>query len=223
MIGMSDTIDRRRVRRLVTALARLYPDSVCALNHANPYQLLVATILAAQCTDARVNQITPAVFARYPDAHALACAETAELEGLIQSTGFFRNKAKNLILCAQRLVEYHNGEVPRRMEELVQLPGVGRKTANVILGIAYDIPGLPVDTHVTRLSQRLGLTRHSDPVAIEQDLNALIPPREWKLFSLRLIDHGRQVCHARKPQCDSCKLAKLCPRIGVDTGSQSAE
>ncbi len=206
---------RVRARRLVRGLARLYPEARCSLDYANPLQLLVATILSAQCTDARVNQVTPALFARYPDAFALAAADPAELETLIQSTGFFRAKARNLLLCCRQLVERHAGEVPRRMEDLVQLAGVGRKTANVILGNAFGVPGLPVDTHVGRLSQRLGLTRHTDPVRIEQDLAALIPRNQWTAFGHRMIDHGRQVCHARKPLCAGCALAELCPRVGV--------
>ena len=204
-----------RARRIVRKLAQLYPDAHCALDHQSPLQLLVATILSAQCTDARVNLITPALFARYPDANAFATADRKELEGYIQSTGFFRNKARNLIACCQALVERHGGEVPATMEELVPLAGVGRKTANVILGNAFDVPGITVDTHVGRLSRRLGLTTHTDPGKVERDLMELIPKKEWTMFSHRLIFHGRQVCSARKPNCTGCGLAKLCPKVGV--------
>jgi endonuclease-3 len=206
---------RARARRLVRALARLYPDARCSLDFASPLQLLVATILSAQCTDARVNAVTPALFARYPDATAFADANPAELEALIQTTGFFRNKARHLIDCCRQLVANHGGQVPATMEELVPLPGVGRKTANVVLGNAFATPGLPVDTHVGRLSQRLGLTEHTNPEHIERDLMTLLPPREWTSFGHRMIYHGRQVCHARKPLCASCALAELCPRVGV--------
>ncbi|HJT78725.1 MAG TPA: endonuclease III [Gemmataceae bacterium] len=212
---------RRRAGRIVRALARLYPDAHCALDHKTPLQLLVATILSAQCTDARVNLVTPALFARYPAAAAFADADPRELEALIQSTGFFRNKARNIMACCRRLVEEHGGEVPSTMEELVPLPGVGRKTANVILGNAFGTPGITVDTHVGRLSRRLGLTEHSDPEKVERDLMALVPRKEWTMFSHRLIFHGRQVCHARKPDCAGCGLARLCPRIGVATDDQA--
>ncbi|MCC6418795.1 MAG: endonuclease III [Gemmataceae bacterium] len=207
---------RSRARSIVRKLARLYPDAHCALNHQTPLQLLVATILSAQCTDARVNQITPALFARYPDARAFAEADPRELESYVQSTGFFRNKAKNIIACCRALVERHGGAVPATMEELVPLAGVGRKTANVILGNAFAVPGITVDTHVGRLSRRLGLTVHTDPVKVERDLMELIPKKDWTTFSHRLIFHGRQVCHARRPACASCGLAKLCPRIGLE-------
>jgi endonuclease-3 len=207
---------RTRAGKIVRKLAEVYPDAHCALHYANPLQLLVATILSAQCTDERVNRVTPALFARYPDAHAFAAADPAELEKLIQSTGFFRNKAKNIIACCRQLVELHGGEVPGTMEELVPLPGVGRKTANVILGNAFDVPGIPVDTHVGRLSQRMGLSVHDDPVKIERDLMALIARKEWTMFGHRMIFHGRQMCHARKPQCEECPLAALCPRQGMD-------
>jgi endonuclease-3 len=206
---------RDRARHLVRDLARFYPDARCSLDHANPLQLLVATILSAQCTDERVNQVTPALFARYPDAHAFAAANPKELEKLIKSTGFYRNKARNILKCCRELVDRFGGQVPATMEELVPLPGVGRKTANVVLGNAFGVPGLPVDTHVARLSQRLGLTEHTDPVKIERDLMEIIPEREWTQFGLRLIYHGRKVCQARKPQCEGCGLAPRCPRVGV--------
>ena len=206
---------RSRVRRILRLLARAYPDAHCALHHDNTLQLLVATILSAQCTDARVNQVTPGLFARYPDAQAFAQAKPRELEQAIQSTGFFRTKARNLMACCQELVAHYQGQVPRTIDELVRLPGIGRKTANVVLGDAYGVPGITVDTHVGRLSRRLGLTQHTDPEKVEQDLMRLIPRKQWTPFSHRLIFHGRQVCHARKPRCSACTLADACPRIGV--------
>ncbi len=178
---------KSRTRRIVRRLAEVYPEAPCALAFADPLQLLVATILSAQCTDARVNRVTPALFARYPDAAAFADADRAELERLIQSTGFFRNKARNIQLCCSRIVEKHGGQVPATMEELTSLPGVGRKTANVVLGNAFAVPGIPVDTHVGRLSRRMGLTVHADPVKIERDLMALIPRKEWTMFGHRMI------------------------------------
>ena len=204
-----------RAGKIVRKLAKLYPDAHCALNYANPLQLLIATILSAQCTDERVNRVTPALFARYPDAHAFAAANQGELEKMIQSTGFFRNKAKSIIACCRQLVELHGGEVPRTMEELVPLPGIGRKTANVILGNCFDVPGIPVDTHVGRLSRRMGLSEYEDPLKIERDLMTLLARKEWTMFGHRMIFHGRQVCHARKPMCEQCSLAALCPRLGV--------
>jgi endonuclease-3 len=207
---------RTRARQIVRGLAKLYPDARCALHHESPLQLLVATILSAQCTDVRVNMVTPALFARYPDAEAFATADQGELETAIQSTGFFRNKAKNIIGCCKALVEKHRGQVPGTMEELVHLPGVGRKTANVVLGNAFDVPGITVDTHVQRLSRRLGLTCESVPEKIEQDLMKLIPQKEWTNFSHAMIFHGRQVCYARKPKCSECGIAKYCPKIGVN-------
>jgi endonuclease-3 len=206
---------RARARRVVRLLAQAYPDAQCALRYETPLQLLVATILSAQCTDSRVNLVTPALFARYPDAEAFAAAEPAGLERLIHSTGFFRNKARNIIACCRQLVEKHGGQVPRTMEELVPLPGVGRKTANVILGNAFAVPGIPVDTHVGRLSRRMGLTEADDPVKVESDLTRLVPRKAWTMFGHRMIFHGRQVCHARKPLCEHCTLAALCPRVGV--------
>lgn len=214
-IMSASEFQRRFVRRLLRALARLYPDAHCALHYETPLQLLIATILSAQCTDVRVNMVTPALFARYPDAQAFAGADPGELERLIQSTGFYRNKARNIIACCRLLVERHGGEVPGTLEELVPLPGVGRKTANVVLGDAFGVPGITVDTHVGRLSRRLGLTRHHDPVKVERDLMALIPKRSWTAFSHRMIFHGRQVCHARKPRCSECALQRFCPKIGV--------
>jgi endonuclease-3 len=205
-----------RARRVVRALARLYPDAECALKHDDPFQLIAATILSAQCTDARVNQVTPALFARYPDAAALAAAQPAELERLIHSTGFFRAKARSLIGMARALVERHGGAVPAELEALTALPGVGRKTAHVVLGVAFGLPsGVVVDTHVKRLAYRLDLTDSSDPASIEHDLAAVVPRREWINLSHRLIQHGRAVCAARRPRCDACGLSGCCPRRGV--------
>jgi endonuclease-3 len=205
-----------RARTIMGRLKREYPDARCALHHGDAYQLLVATILSAQCTDARVNMVTPAFFARYPSPEALARADRGEVEEIIRSTGFFRNKARSLIGMAQALVADHRGEVPRTMEELRGLPGVGRKTANVVLGNAYGInEGVTVDTHVTRLSRLLGLTRHEDAVKIEQDLTSLFPREDWALLSHLLIFHGRQVCIARRPRCPECVLADLCPSAAV--------
>lgn len=207
---------KQLAKRITQGLAKLYPDAHCALHHENPLQLLVATILSAQCTDVRVNLITPALFAKYPDARAFAEADPRDMETAIQSTGFFRNKAKNIIACCKELIAKHGGEVPGTMDDLVPLPGVGRKTANVILGNAFDVPGITVDTHVLRLSKRMGLTKHEVPEKVERDLMELIPQKDWTLFSHRMIFHGRQICHARKPKCDTCTLAKFCPKIGVE-------
>jgi endonuclease-3 len=206
---------RRRVRRILAVLAELYPDAECALRHQTPLQLLVATILSAQCTDARVNLVTPALFARYKAAKDFATARPQELERMIASTGFFRMKAKNIRACCQMLVDRHGGAVPGTLEELVQLPGVGRKTANVVLGDAFGVPGITVDTHVGRLSRRLGLTVHGDPVKVEFDLMAVVPQPGWTTFSHRLILHGRRVCFARRPRCEDCALDKMCPKVGV--------
>ncbi len=205
------------------ALAAAHPDAHCELVHRNAFELLCATILSAQCTDRRVNLTTPALFAAYPDAHALAAADVGEVERLVQPTGFYRNKARNLVGMARGLVERHGGEVPRTMEELVALPGVGRKTANVILGNAYGInAGVTVDTHVHRLSRRLGLARGDDPVAIEQELIPLFPQEDWAMLSHRLIFHGRRVCDARKPRCGACTLAAFCPSADAPTSPPDA-
>jgi endonuclease-3 len=204
-----------RVAAILEILARTYPDARTALNHENPLQLLIATILSAQCTDARVNMVTPALFRRYPDAASLASADRAELEEMIRSTGFYRNKAKSIQTCCADIVAKYGGEVPRTLEELTALPGVGRKTANVVLGNAFDTPGLVVDTHVQRLAFRLGLTRETDPVKIEFALMDVIPRERWSLFSHWLILHGRSVCIARKPRCSVCPLFAHCPRLGV--------
>lgn len=208
-------MSRRRALLLLECLEGLYPDAHCALLYGSPLQLLVATILSAQCTDVRVNQVTPSLFARYPDAHALAVADPTELEELIRSTGFFRNKAKNIIGCAQVLVLRYDGEVPRRMEELVALPGVGRKTANVVLGTVFSLPAMVVDTHVKRLAGRFGWTRESDPVRIERDLRRLLPEDRWTQTGHVLILHGRALCKAPIPHCTLCPVLDLCPRHGI--------
>ncbi|MFM8972136.1 MAG: endonuclease III [Actinomycetota bacterium] len=199
---------------MVARLAAEYPDVRCALVHRSAYELLAATILSAQCTDDRVNLVTPALFARFPEPAALAAAEPAAVEEIIASTGFFRMKAKNLIGMGQGVTERFGGVVPSAIEDLVTLPGVGRKTANVLRSVWFDEPGLPVDTHVTRLSGRLRLTAETDAVKIEHDLGALVDPAEWGRFSLRLIEHGRQVCDARRPRCEGCLLADVCPSVG---------
>lgn len=201
-----------RVAALIDRLAATWPDAVVELDHTNAYQLLCATILAAQSTDRMINTITPALFARYPDPAALAAADPDELEQIVHRSGFFRMKAKNLRAMAQAVVTRHGGEIPRTMAELVLLPGVARKTANVVLGSAYGIDaGVVVDTHVTRLAARLGLTRETDPVKIERELMAVLPQDQWTSFAHRLIWHGRRVCHARAPACGQCSLAPLCP------------
>ena len=203
---------QKRTLEIIRRLHVEHPDAHCALDHRNAYELLVATILSAQCTDERVNQVTPALFAKHPDATSLAGEDQEALEVMIKPTGFFRNKAKSLLGMARAVVERHGGEVPQTMEELHELPGVGRKTANVVLGNAFGIDeGIVVDTHVRRVSQRLGLTKNEDPEKIEQDLMELVPREEWTSFSHLLIFHGRRVCHARKPKHDACVLCELCP------------
>lgn len=207
-----------RAKVVVERLAATYPGSateLCALAHDDPFQLLVATILSAQCTDARVNQVTPALFAEYPDARAMAAADPEHLEDVIRSTGFFRAKARSLLGMSQAVAERFDGEVPSEMEDLVTLPGVGRKTANVVRSVAFGLPGLAVDTHVGRLARRLGFTESDDPVVVERDLDRLVPPAERGGFSLRLILHGRAVCVARKPRCATCVLADVCPSASV--------
>jgi endonuclease III len=207
---------KMRAAKIAKLLAAEYPDATCALKFSNPLELLIATILSAQCTDVRVNMVTPALFKKYRNAAAFAAADRGELEKIIQSTGFFRAKAKSIQESCRALSEKHGGKVPKSLEELVELPGVGRKTANVVLGTAYEIAsGVVVDTHVSRLSYRLGLTKHKDAVKIERDLMALLPQREWVNFSHRLIHHGRRICVARKPRCDECVLNVVCPKIGV--------
>jgi endonuclease-3 len=206
---------KERVPVLLARLADAYPETGTALTFGTPFQLLVATILSAQCTDAQVNKITPALFARFPTPEAMAAATVKQIIPFVKSTGFFRNKAKNIHGAASAIVKDHGGEVPGTLEELVKLPGVGRKTANVVLGDAFGTTGITVDTHVGRLSRRLGLTRKKDPVKVEMVLNRLVPQAEWTRFSHRLILHGRAVCDARKPKCEACPLRDLCPRIGV--------
>jgi endonuclease-3 len=205
----------RRARRVNRTLAARYPDARCELDFRSPLELLVATVLSAQTTDVRVNQVTPALFARYPDAWAYAGADRAELEELIRSTGFFRAKSEALMRLGAALVERFDGEVPARLEDLVTLPGVGRKTANVVLGNAFGVPGITVDTHVGRLARRLGWTAEEDPVKVEHAVGELIPPAEWTMLSHRLIFHGRRTCFARKPACGACPVARDCPSFGV--------
>jgi len=205
----------RRARRINRELTELYPDVHTELNFSGPLELLVATILSAQTTDKRVNLVTPVLFARYRTAADYAAADRGEMEKIIQSTGFFRAKTSSLIGLGQALCERFGGEVPASLAELVTLPGVGRKTANVVLGNAFGIPGITVDTHFARLSRRFGWTRQTDPVKIEADVGALFPPREWTNLSHRLIWHGRRVCHARRPACGACELARLCPSYGI--------
>ena len=205
-----------RLEKIIAALDRTYPEAHCELHHVDPLQLLVATILSAQCTDKRVNIVTKELFKKFRSAADYAGAPLTELENAIKTTGFFRNKAKNIQGACRKLVEHHNGRVPRTMEELIQLDGVGRKTANVVLGNAFGINvGVVVDTHVARLSQRLGLTRQKTPEKIERELMALVPQPQWTLFSHWLIWHGRRRCFARKPDCVHCEIGKLCPRVGV--------
>ena len=207
---------KRQAGKVIAGLKKLYPQATCELDFKSPLQLLVATILSAQCTDVRVNKVTPGLFRKYPDAEALAAAPPAAVENEIRSTGFFRNKAANIRGAARKLVEDFGGKVPKTMEQLLELPGVARKTANVVLGTAYGIAsGVVVDTHIRRLSYRLGLTDHEDPVKIEQDLMQILPKDEWIWFGHALIWHGRRVCVARAPNCPECVLNKICPKRGV--------
>jgi endonuclease III len=205
----------RRARRMHRVLAERYPDARCELDFATPFQLLVATVLSAQTTDVRVNSVTPALFARYPTPVALAGADRADLEDIVRPTGFFRAKAASVQSLAARLVEEFDGEVPRRLEDLVTLPGVGRKTANVVRGDAFGLPGITVDTHVGRLARRFGWTEQTDPVAVEADLAAIFPPRDWTPLSHRMIFHGRRTCHSRRPACGACPVAADCPSYGT--------
>jgi endonuclease-3 len=219
MPGESQKARKDRAARIVRRLARAYPDAKIALRHRNAFQLLVATILSAQCTDEKVNEVTPALFRRYPKPCDLADAEPGEVETTIRSTGFYRQKTKSLLGTSRDICERFGGRVPKTMEELVSLPGVARKTANVVLGEAFGVPGLAVDTHMKRVNQRLGLTRSSDPSAIERDLMELIPQKEWTGYTRRVIHHGRSCCNARKPQCESCPLGADCPwPAGVAAG-----
>jgi endonuclease-3 len=206
---------RARARAIARGLDRLYPDAWCELDYRTPFDLLIATILSAQCTDKMVNQVTPGLFTAFPTPQALATASPAAVETLIKRTGFFRQKTKAIQAVARRVAEDHGGQVPEAMEELTTLPGVGRKTANVVRGTAFGHPAIFVDTHVRRLSNRLGLTTSDDPDTIERDLQALLPPRAWTAFAHRLIHHGRRVCVARTPRCTSCALRRWCPQIGV--------
>jgi endonuclease III len=204
-----------RAAKISAALATLYPEARISLDFETPWQCLAATILSAQCTDERVNKVTPALFREFPDARATAAADAARVRELIATTGFFRQKTKSLISTAKLIVERHGGEVPSELDDLVKLKGVGRKTANVILGHVFGKPGFVVDTHVRRLTRRLGFTRQTDPVKIERVMQKILPPEDWTQFSMRLILHGRRVCSARKPRCAACAIAADCPKIGV--------
>ncbi len=215
---------KSQANKVVKALQEGYPNAECALVHDTPFQLLIATILSAQCTDERVNIVTKDLFANWPTPQELAKLPIKQLEKAIQSAGFFRMKAKNIQGCCKQLVEKHGGEVPQTLEELVQLPGVGRKTANVVLGTSFGIPsGIVVDTHVTRLCNRLGLTKNQDAVKIEKDLMPLVKKDEWINFSHRLIHHGRRICKARKPLCNDCLMLKFCPQVGVEQIGEKAK
>ncbi|MET3720675.1 endonuclease-3 [Arthrobacter sp. UYEF21] len=206
---------KRRARRINRALAEKYPYAHAELDFRNPFELVVATVLSAQTTDVLVNQVTKILFARYPDARTMSEAEPAELEAILQPTGFFRAKSKNVLALSNRLVDEYNGEVPGRLEDLVTLPGVGRKTANVVLGNAFGVPGITVDTHFGRLARRFGWTQSEDPVQIEFDVAELFEPRDWTMLSHRVVFHGRRVCHSRKPACGACPVANWCPSYGL--------
>jgi endonuclease-3 len=206
---------KRRARRINKALAEKYPYAHAELDFRNPFELVVATVLSAQTTDVLVNQVTKILFARYPDARAMSEAEPAELEAILQPTGFFRAKTKNVLALSNRLVDEYNGEVPGRLEDLVTLPGVGRKTANVVLGNAFGVPGITVDTHFGRLARRFGWTQSEDPVQVEFDVAELFEPRDWTMLSHRVVFHGRRVCHSRKPACGACPVANWCPSYGL--------
>ncbi|WP_138414734.1 endonuclease III [Sinomonas gamaensis] len=206
---------KRRARKINRILADFYPYAHAELDFRNPFELLVATVLSAQTTDVRVNQVTPVLFARYPDARALSEAELADIEEIIKPTGFFRAKARSVQVLSQRIVDDFDGVVPGRLEDLVTLPGVGRKTANVVLANAFGIPGISVDTHFGRLAKRFGWTASEDPVKVEQDVMELFPPSDWTMVSHRVIFHGRRVCHSRRPACGACPLAALCPSFGI--------
>jgi endonuclease III len=214
---MKESLDQKRARMKVVLklLKKHYPDARCSLSYNSPFQLLVATVLSAQCTDERVNKTTPDLFRRFPDAQTMAKAPLRELEGLVKPTGFYKNKALSLSTLSSAIVEKHAGDVPGTMEDLTALRGVGRKTANVVLGNAFSIPGMVVDTHVGRLSRRLGFTRETDPVKVEHELMEIVPRQDWTLYSHLLIDHGRAICQARKAKCEACFLLPHCPRVGV--------
>ncbi|MAT15356.1 MAG: endonuclease III [Planctomyces sp.] len=208
---------KKRVRRIITQLKKRYPEAECALHHDSAFQLLAATILSAQCTDERVNMVTPHLFKKYPTPEKLAKSKQEDVEAIVRTTGFFRAKATNLRGMAQAVVDRHDGEIPKDLDALVALPGVGRKTANVVLGTAFGIPsGVVVDTHVKRISNLLGLTTSKNPEIIERELQEVVPRKEWIDWSHRLIHHGRQICIARRPQCKECPLLKLCPRVGLE-------
>lgn len=208
----------KRAQKIVILLKKYYPNAKCSLDHKNPLQLLIATMLSAQCTDKRVNIVTPALFAKYKDAQEFAAAKVSDLEEMVRTTGFYKNKAKNIKSCAQDLVDKYNGEVPQTMQELSALAGVGRKTANVVLGNAFGVPGMVVDTHVTRLSNRLGLATGKDAVKLERQLEEVIEKKDWVEFSHLLIEHGRKVCKARSPSCEVCFLSEICPKkISTDS------
>ena len=207
----------KRATDVLKLLKREYPVAICELTHESAFQLLAATILSAQCTDVRVNMVTPALFNAYPTPEKLSLADVSHVEQLVRSTGFYQTKAKNLVAMSSQVMTRFGGEVPREIEDLITLPGVGRKTANVLRSVVFNLPGLPVDTHVGRLSRRLGLTKLEDPVKVEYELNAMLPSQEWGQFSLRLILHGRRVCDAKKPKCEDCLLEKLCPSSNLPT------
>ncbi len=202
---------KKRVRAIFLRLRKAYPDSRCALYFSTPWELLVATVLSAQCTDKLVNQVTPALFKKYPNVRAFAAADPGEVEQAVRSTGFYRNKTKNILGAARAILEKFGGKVPARMEDLTTIPGVGRKTANVVLGNAFGVPGIAVDTHMIRINRLLGLTRHTEPVKIEFDLMELVPEKAWTLFSHGIIHHGRARCVARRPDCQHCEIRGLCP------------
>ncbi len=206
---------KQRAVAMYQILRKTYPDVRCELDFSSPFELLVATVLSAQCTDKRVNQVTPPLFRKYTTVEALAGADLHDIEDLVHSTGFFRSKARNIKGLAMKIQSDFHGEVPQTLEELVKLPGVGRKTANVVLGHAFDIPGITVDTHFGRLSRRFGWTSENDPVKVEHAVGALIPQKEWTNLSQRMIWHGRRICHSRKPACGACPMAKLCPSVGI--------
>jgi endonuclease-3 len=216
-VASVDAKRQAQANRVVKHLRADYPDVTCALENETPFELLIATILSAQCTDVRVNMVTPELFRRWPNAEAMAAAPIKSLEKVIQSTGFYRNKAKNIKAASQGMVDRYNGEVPRDLDAMIELPGVGRKTANVVLGTAFGMAtGVVVDTHVARLSKRLGLTKHTDATKIEHDLMQLLPQSEWVDFAHRMIHHGRQICIARRPKCSQCSMESFCPKIGVE-------
>ena len=214
-MGNSQIEKRKRAIKLYRALSKLYPNIRCELKFKSPLQLLIATVLSAQCTDKRVNAVTPALFKRYKSVEDFAGANLRELQGLVKSTGFYRAKAKNIKGLSAKILKDYEGKVPRELEELVKLPGVGRKTANVVLGHAFNIPGITVDTHFGRLSRRFGWTKKTDPVKVEFEVMELIPEKEWTNLSQRMIWHGRRVCHSRRPACAACPIASLCPSFGI--------